>query len=91
MDEFDVANKINSRTLVLPGKVAVMKGEIQDKLPDWNVVVGTREAVELVRYLKDGEHLKAAAAVAAARPRQRRSRRQGRRPGGFRQDCHPRD
>ncbi len=67
MDEFDVANKINSRTLVLPGKVAVMKGEIQDKLPDWNVVVGTREAVELVRYLKDGEHLKAAAAVAAAK------------------------
>ena len=67
MDEFDVANKIHSRTLVLPGKVAVMKGEIQDKLPDWNVVVGTREAVELVRYLKDGEHLKAAAAVAAAK------------------------
>ena len=31
VDEFDVANKINSRTLVLPGKVAVMKGEIQDK------------------------------------------------------------
>lgn len=26
MDEFDVANKINSRTLVLPGKVAVMEG-----------------------------------------------------------------
>ena len=86
MDEFDVANKINSRTLVLPGKVAVMKGEIQDKLPDWNVVVGTREAVELVRYLKDGEHLKAAAAVAAAQ-----AAAQGPRPGGFRQDCHPRD
>ena len=67
MEEFDVANKINSRTLVLPGKVAVMKGEIQDKLPDWNVVVGTREAVELVRYLKDGEHEKAAAAVAASK------------------------
>ena len=67
MEEFDVAGKINSRTLVLPGKVAVMKGEIQDKLPDWNVVVGTREAVELVRYLKDGEHEKAAAAVAASK------------------------
>ena len=67
MEEYDVAGKINSRTLVLPGKVAVMKGEIQDKLPDWNVVVGTREAVELVRYLKDGEHEKAAAAVAASK------------------------
>ena len=44
-----------------------MKGEIQDKLPDWNVVVGTREAVELVKFLKDGEHIKAAEAVAAAK------------------------
>ena len=66
-DEFDLANKINSRTLVIPGKVAVMKGEIQDKLPEWNVVVGTREAVEIVKFLKDGEHEKAAAAVAATK------------------------
>ena len=67
MDEFDVANKINNRCLILPGKVAVMKGEVQDKLPDWNVVIGTREAVELVKYLRDGEHLKAAEAAAAAK------------------------
>ena len=66
-DEFDIASKINNRTLIIPGKVAVMKGEIQDKLPDWNVVVGTREAVELVKYLKDGEHIKAAEAVAASK------------------------
>ena len=66
-DEFDIANKIRNRTLVIPGKVAVMKGEIQEKLPDWNVVVGTREAVEIVKYLKDGEHIKAAEAVAAAK------------------------
>ncbi len=65
-DEFDLANKINNRTLIIPGKVAVMKGEIQDKLPEWNVVVGTREAVELVKYLRDGEHIKAAAEAAAA-------------------------
>ncbi len=66
-DEFDIAGKINNRTLVIPGKVAVMKGEIQDKLPDWNVVVGTREAVEIVKYLKDGEHIKAAELVAASK------------------------
>ena len=66
-DEFDIAGKINNRTLIIPGKVAVMKGEIQDKLPDWNVVVGTREAVELVKYLKDGEYIKAAEAVAASK------------------------
>ena len=66
-DEFDLASKINNRTLIIPGKVAVMKGEIQDKLPEWNVVVGTREAVEIVKFLKDGEHIKAAEAVAATK------------------------
>ncbi len=66
-DEYGIAGKINNRTLVIPGKVAVMKGEIQDKLPDWNVVVGTREAVEIVKYLKDGEHIKAAELVAASK------------------------
>ena len=66
-DEFDIASKINNRTLIIPGKVAVMKGEIQDKLPEWNVVVGTREAVELVKYLKDGEYKAAAEAAAAAK------------------------
>ena len=66
-DEFDIASKINNRTLIIPGKVAVMKGEIQDKLPEWNVVVGTREAVELVKYLRDGEHIKAAEASAASK------------------------
>ena len=65
--DLDIENKIKNRTLIIPGKVAVMKGEIQDKLPDWNVVVGTREAVELVKYLKDGEHIKAAEAVAASK------------------------
>lgn len=66
-DEFDIASKLNNRTLIIPGKVAVMKGEIQDKLPEWNVVVGTREAVELVKYLRDGEHIKAAEAAAASK------------------------
>ena len=52
MEEQDVAGKIKNRTLVIPGKVAVLKGEIQNKLPDWNVQVGTNEAVELVRFMK---------------------------------------
>ncbi len=66
-DEYDIAGKINNCTLIIPGKAAVMKGDIQDKLPDWNVVVGTREAVELVKYLRDGEYIKAAEAVAASK------------------------
>ena len=65
-DEFDIANKIKNRTLIIPGKVAVMKGDIQDKLPEWNVVVGPQEAVQLPKYMKNKEYEGAAAAAAAA-------------------------
>ena len=64
-DELDLNNKIKNRTLIIPGKVAVMKGEIQEKLPEWNVVVGPLEAVQLPKYLKDKEYEAAAAAAAA--------------------------
>lgn len=73
-DEFDINNKIKSRALIIPGKVAVMKGEIQDKLPEWSVIVGTTEAVQLVKYLRDEEWKKsyvdksAAAAAPAGAP-----------------------
>ena len=64
-EELDIANKIKNRTLIIPGKVAVMKGEIQEKLPEWNVVVGPLEAVQLPKYMKDKEYEAAAKAVAA--------------------------
>ena len=51
--EADIEGKIKNRTLVIPGKVAVLKGEIEAKLPGWNVVVGPAEAVQLVKFLKD--------------------------------------
>ena len=69
-EELDIANKIKNRTRVIPGKVAVMKGEIQDKLPDWDVVVGPLEAVQLPKYFKDKEYeagVKAAQAERASR------------------------
>ena len=64
-EELDLENKVKSRTLIIPGKVAVMKGEIQEKLPGWNVVVGTMEAVQIPKYMKDKEYEAAAAAAAA--------------------------
>ncbi len=67
-DEFDINNKIKSRALIIPGKVAVMKGEIQDKLPEWSVIVGTTEAVQLVKYLRDEEWKKSYVDKSAAAP-----------------------
>jgi len=53
IEEYDIPNKIKNRTLIIPGKVAVLKGEMEAKLPDWNIVVGTTEAVQLVKFMKD--------------------------------------
>ena len=51
--EFEIENKIKSRTLVIPGKVAVLKGEIEENLPGWTIVVAPNEAVELVKFFKE--------------------------------------
>ena len=51
--EFDIEGKIKSRTLVIPGKVAVLKGEIEENLPGWTIVVAPNEAVELVKFFKE--------------------------------------
>ena len=64
-ETLDIENKIKNRTLIIPGKVAVMKGEIQEKVPGWNVVVGPTEAVQLPKYMKDKEYEAAAKAAAA--------------------------
>lgn len=51
--EADIEGKIKCRKLVLPGKVAVLKGELEAKLPGWEIIVGPNEAVQLVKFLKD--------------------------------------
>ena len=51
--EFEIERKIKNRTLLIPGKVAVLKGEIQERLPGWNIVVAPGEAAGLVKFLKE--------------------------------------
>ncbi|MCC5909304.1 MAG: acetyl-CoA decarbonylase/synthase complex subunit gamma [Clostridiaceae bacterium] len=50
--ESGIADKTKSRKLVLPGLVAVLKGELEDELPDWEIVVGPEEAMHLPKFLK---------------------------------------
>lgn len=49
----NVESKIKARKVIIPGKVAVLKGDIEAKLPGWEVIVGPLEAVQLVKFLKD--------------------------------------
>jgi acetyl-CoA decarbonylase/synthase complex subunit gamma len=49
---FSVAEKVNHKRIVLPGHVAVLSGELEEELPDWEVRVGPREAVDLPAFMK---------------------------------------
>lgn len=51
--ESGVAEKTKNRDLIIPGKVAVLKGDIEDNLPGWNVVIGTEESMELPKFLRE--------------------------------------
>jgi acetyl-CoA decarbonylase/synthase complex subunit gamma len=49
---FNVADKVSHKRLVLPGHVAVLSGELEAELPDWEIRVGPREAVDLPAFMK---------------------------------------
>jgi acetyl-CoA decarbonylase/synthase, CODH/ACS complex subunit gamma len=50
--ESGVAERISRKRIVLPGFVAVLSGEVEEKLPGWEVRVGPREAVDIPTYMK---------------------------------------
>jgi acetyl-CoA decarbonylase/synthase complex subunit gamma len=51
--EHAIEEKIKNRTLVIPGKVAVLKGELEERLPGWTIVVAPNEATGLVKFFKE--------------------------------------
>ena len=50
--EFGIADKVDPKVIVLPGHTAVLSGELEEELPDWDIKVGPREAVDLPGYMK---------------------------------------
>jgi acetyl-CoA decarbonylase/synthase, CODH/ACS complex subunit gamma len=49
---FDVASKVSRKQIILPGHVAVLSGELEEELADWEIRVGPREAVDLPAFMK---------------------------------------
>ena len=47
-----IDEKINHKTLVIPGAAASISGELEEELPGWNIKIGPREAAYLPPYLK---------------------------------------
>ena len=56
--EQDIEGKIKSRKLIIPGKVAVLKGELEAKMPGWEIIIAPNEAVQLVKFMKDFAYTK---------------------------------
>ena len=50
--EFNIADKVNQKVIVLPGHVAVLSGELEEELPGWEVKVGPREAVDIPQFME---------------------------------------
>jgi acetyl-CoA decarbonylase/synthase complex subunit gamma len=46
-----IEDRVKHRRLVIPGKVARIRGELEEALPGWEIVVGPREASEIPAYL----------------------------------------
>jgi acetyl-CoA decarbonylase/synthase complex subunit gamma len=47
-----LADKVTPKRVVLPGHVAVLSGELEEELPDWEIRVGPREAVDIPKFIK---------------------------------------
>jgi len=46
-----IEDRVKHRRLVIPGKVARIRGELEEALPGWEIIVGPREASEIPAYL----------------------------------------
>ena len=50
--QFNVTDKISHKKITIPGLVSTISGELEEELPDWDILVGPREAIDLAAYLK---------------------------------------
>uniref|UniRef100_A0A7C4AK14 Acetyl-CoA decarbonylase/synthase complex subunit gamma n=1 Tax=Thermodesulfovibrio aggregans TaxID=86166 RepID=A0A7C4AK14_9BACT len=51
--ESGIEERLNHRELIIPGYVAMLKASIEDKLPGWKVIVGTKEASGIPAFLRN--------------------------------------
>ncbi len=48
-----IADKVAHKKIIIPGYAASISGEMEEELPDWEVLIGPRDASLLPKYLKD--------------------------------------
>jgi acetyl-CoA decarbonylase/synthase complex subunit gamma len=50
--ESEASERIEHRSLIIPGMVAILRGELEEEMPGWKIMVGPPEAMEIGSYLK---------------------------------------
>lgn len=48
----DILDKVKDKKLIIPGLLSDLKDELQESLPDWQIVVGTTEAYKIPEFVK---------------------------------------
>ncbi len=51
LKKIGIADKVKNKRVIIPGFAARIKGELEEELQDWEVIVGPREASDLPAYL----------------------------------------
>ena len=48
-----IADKVAHKKIIIPGYAASISGEMEEELPDWEIMIGPRDAALIPKYLKD--------------------------------------
>ena len=48
-----IADKVAHKKIIIPGYAASISGEMEEELPDWEIMIGPRDASLIPKYLKE--------------------------------------
>lgn len=51
--KYGVGDKVKHRKLIIPGVAKKLKGELEEELPDWEIIFGPLEASDIPRFLSE--------------------------------------
>lgn len=48
-----IADKVSHKKIIIPGYAASISGEMEEEIPDWEIMIGPRDATLIPKFLKD--------------------------------------
>jgi len=48
-----IADKVKHKKIIIPGYAASISGDMEEEIPDWEILIGPRDASLIPKYLKD--------------------------------------